>query len=380
MTVRALFLHPSDELYGSDRCLIETVRSLPVGSVPIVLLPRDLPYQGRLAGKLQQFGTDVRYVDYAVLRRRSLTPGRIPSLVSTFVSGYREVVRIARQEQIDLVFTSTLAIPFGGWLARQLSVPHIWHVHEHIGDEPGIYQLAIRRLLRSVPSQIIANSHSVARALAGIDRRLRNRIQVVPNGIDTAAFARTEHPVSATPVIGVIGRLSPRKGTSEAIRAAALLKAHGYQFRLCLTGGPPVDEPWLLDRYRNQAHDCGLDDFVEFQGERTDPAASYTELDILLLPSQRPEPFGLVVIEAMAAGLPVLATLNGGGSDEIMEHGVSGLYCGQHPRDIARSLERLLDDDELRSQLGDYARTEVIKHYNIERYRQDMRSIITGAN
>lgn len=376
---RIMFLHPSDELYGSDRCLIETVRSLPEGSDALILLPVDLPYRGQLGSELRSLGADVRYVDLFVARRRTLRPHRSLSTLHALARSIRTLQRIARDEQVNVIFTNTLAIPYGDPLARSLGIPHIWHVHEHIADEPIIFQRALRSLVRASRGTIIANSRSVALALAGGDPRLDERIHVIPNGVDTATFSRGERNANQTPVIGVVGRLSPRKGTHEAIRAAALLKAHGYRFTLRFVGAPPVDRPELLDFYRREVEAYQLSAYVEFKGEVTHPAAAYHGLDIALLPSQRPEPFGLVVIEAMATGLPVLATRNGGGSDEILQHEINGLYCGRRPTEIARGLEQLLTDPELAAGLGRRARYEARERYDIADYRCRMRALLADA-
>jgi glycosyltransferase involved in cell wall biosynthesis len=71
----------------------------------------------------------------------------------------------------------------------------------------------------------------------------------------------------------------------------------------------------------------------------------------------------------MAAGLPVVATLNGGGSDEILRHGRTGFYCGREPEAIAAMLERVLRDAELRRRIGASAVESAQRHYSTERYR-----------
>jgi len=88
----------------------------------------------------------------------------------------------------------------------------------------------------------------------------------------------------------------------------------------------------------------------------------------LVVPSQRPEPFGLVVIEGLAAGLPVVVTRNGGGSDELLEDGRTGLYCGLTPPEIADAIERVIHDPDLRQALRQASREVAARRFSRVRY------------
>ncbi len=172
-------------------------------------------------------------------------------------------------------------------------------------------------------------------------------------------------------IIGVVGRLSSRKGTAEAIDAAGILAASGKRFEMRFVGAVPPDRPNLMRKYEEQVETLDLTSYVTFSGQVDDIRSQLEQFDLLLLPSQRPEPFGLVVIEGMAAGLPVVATLNGGGSDEILAHGVTGIYCGREPASIAAALEALLDAPDRRHELGAAAASVAARRYARTRYQRD---------
>lgn len=370
-----LFVHPSDELYGSDRCLLEAVRSLSTHDRAIVVLPNDLPYSGRLRAELVRDGIDARTADMLVLRRRLLRPDHAPTLLRRLVRGTRELVDLIRTEDVDLVHSNTLAVPCGALAARITGTPHLWQIHEHIGDEPRSYRLLLRGMLLGTPGLLIANSVSVARACVGGSWRLARRTRIISNAVSIDVIP-TSRPVRITdgPIrIGVVGRLAPRKGIGEALEAAATLQENSREFELHFFGGPPPDATWLADRYAGLARNLKIDGQVHFHGEVRDIARAYAELDILLVPSQRPEPFGLVIVEGMCAGLPVVVTRNGGGSDDILVDGETGLYCGRAPEEIAATLKSLLNDPALRERLGNNAAESARRAFPVDHYRSAIR-------
>ena len=372
-----LFVHPSDELYGSDRCLLDIVKGLPSGDRAVVVLPTDLDYAGSLTRELEESGATVERVDMLVLRRALLTPGGLPELVRRFVTGTVGITRLLRRYDADLVHSNTVAVVCGASAAALARRPHLWHVHEHIGDEPCPYRMLIRLMVTLFPGRIVANSGSVARALIGASQNRLGRTRVVENSVDPSIQpnSRSRHDPGRPVVIGVVGRLSPRKGVAEAIEAARLLAGRSARFRMRFAGDVPPGRQDLMDGYRKQVDSSGLGSYIDFAGQVADIRVELERFDLLLLPSQRPEPFGLVVIEGMAAGLPVVATLNGGGSDDILDHGVTGLYCGREPTSMADALEALIADPERRRSLGKAGAAVAARRYAQSRYLRDFRSL-----
>ncbi len=365
-----LFVHPSDELYGSDRCLLEIVRGLPEIDRAIVVLPTDFPYDGALSRELLAAGARIERVNMLVLRRAMLSPRQAPLLFRRMIGGALTLARLIRGYDVDLVHSNTLAVVCGAIASRLCRRPHLWHVHEHIGDEPAPYRALIRFLLLVSPGLIVANSRPVARTLVGGSKRRLARIRVVENSVrpDIRFVDRSGRDVAMPVVIGVMGRLSPRKGIGEAIQAAAILAQRGEMFSLRFVGAVPPGRADLWNEYQRLVSDLGLEDYVIFAGESLDVQAELDRFDILLLPSQRPEPFGLVVIEGMASGLPVVATLNGGGSDDFLDHGKTGFYSGRDSVSIAAALELLIRDRDLRLQTGKVAATVASRRYSRQRY------------
>jgi glycosyltransferase involved in cell wall biosynthesis len=155
------------------------------------------------------------------------------------------------------------------------------------------------------------------------------------------------------------------KGQDTAVRALAALRRHRRDARLLLVGEPKFvsrstryDNLRLRDELRDLIADCGVEDAVDFMGERDDVPTIMRAIDALLVPSWE-EPLGRSVLEAMASGTPVIAT-DVGGPREVIEDGVSGLLAPpRRPDRWAATAARLLDDGALRERIAAAARTTI---------------------
>lgn len=281
------------------------------------------------------------------------------------------VARFARAEGVELVHTSVVSHLEGALAARVLGLPHVWHVRELTG--PGHpFQLPLTgarlgRFMAEHASRVVANAEGTAACLRdAVPARL---LDVVPNGLDTSRYERLMRPrASAGPLaVGLVASLAARwKKHALFVRAAAAVpRALGARFHLF------GDDPSAAGRdpYSEGIHalvaELGLADRFVFEGHVADPELRLGGLDVLVQASEQ-ESFGRVVVEAMAAGLPVVAT-RGGGSAEIVVDGVTGLLVPpDDPLAMARALERLAADPALRLALGAAGRERARSVYSLE--------------
>jgi len=181
-----------------------------------------------------------------------------------------------------------------------------------------------------------------------------DRIRIIPNGVDTERFrldpavrpaVRREFGLDeATRLMLFVGHEFRRKGLIHVIRALPRLP----DVALLVVGS---DDPGL---YRETARQLGVADRVIFAGERRDLPALYVAADVFVLPTAY-EAFGLVGLEAMASGIPVLATAVGGIEDYLVD-GENGYFIRPDSDDIAAAAQRLFDDDERRRAMAVEAR------------------------
>jgi glycosyltransferase involved in cell wall biosynthesis len=175
-------------------------------------------------------------------------------------------------------------------------------------------------------------------------------------------------------LLGVVAQLSPWKGQDTAIDALALLRAEGLDAHLLLIGSAKFvaratrfDNEGYVARLRALVADAGLQERVSWLGEREDVPELVRALDVLLLPSWE-EPFGRALIEAMALGVPVIAT-NVGGPPEIVEEGREGyLLPPREPRAWAQAIGRLAESPECRVEMGRAGRRRVEREFTVERH------------
>ena len=211
----------------------------------------------------------------------------------------------------------------------------------------------------------VAVARVVADSVADVERVERARIRVIENGIDLARFesARPEGVLAelgaqGEPLLVCVSRLSSEKGVETAIRALPMVR---QQAVLALVGEGPMETAW-----RALAQELRVADRVRFLGLRDDVERLLAVADVVLAPSHWEEAFGLAVVEAMAAGRPVVVSRSGA-MPEIV--GDAGLVVPK--RDVgalAGAITRLLDDRALAERIGRAARERVRERYGMDRY------------
>lgn len=244
----------------------------------------------------------------------------------------------------------------------------IWHVPEFMPPRP-IAQ-AVRALARMRCDRAIAHSHAVARDFVGRSRRLQRRTVVVHPGTmlrpsSPALAANTERP----PRAAVVGTVSRTKRTDLAMDVAARVAAREPAFELVVVGRAQFraeDEVYERELRARAERDERLRGHVRFAGYTRDVAGELAGVDVLL--HARPdEPFGIALIEAMMAGLPVVAP-RAAGPAEIVEPGVTGfLYEPGDADAAAAAVLQLLADPERASAMGQAGRERVGRLFTMER-------------
>ena len=214
------------------------------------------------------------------------------------------------------------------------------------------------RCLALLVSRFFPVSQSLSDVLVQRCRVPAARVRVIRNGIDMTRFAPSparDGAVTRGPIIGTLARLIPSKGIRILLDAMPHL-LQKYPEALLLVGGGG-EEQEALER---QARALGIPDRVVFVGPVQDPRDFYRRLDLFVLPSLD-EAFGLVVLEAMAMGLPVIGT-RVGGVPEVLTHGVNGWLV--EPGDsavLAAGLRTLWADPVLRRQVAEEGRRTAVR-------------------
>lgn len=217
-----------------------------------------------------------------------------------------------------------------------------------------LYRPLLWRVLATA-DQIIATSANYIHTSPYLCR-MADKCVVIPLGIDLEPFNHVDHEQVAnirrrygTPLLLFVGRLRYYKGLDTLIEAMRDIEA-----RLLVVGSGPLEAAW-----RSSTERCGVADRVVFLGQIPDEVLSayYAAADLFVLPaSHRSEAFGAVLLEAMAAGVPVISTELGTGTSFVNVHGETGLVVPpRDPQALKRAIGRLLEDEALRRRLGEKA-------------------------
>lgn len=356
--LRVVYLDHCAQLSGSELALLHLLPALADEVEAHVVLAED----GPLVDKLRAAGIRTEILPMAAtsrgLARDRVQISRPP--VAALLGAARYTTATARRLRglrPDLVHANSLKSGLYGSVAgRFAGVPVVWHLHEQITAEtlPPLAEHLVRASVRHLPSSVIANSASTLHQVA----TSRLRAIVVPPAVDVADVPAVARPAGVALRIGMVGRLAPLKGQHvflEAFAQAFPASSHG-EVKAILVGAPLFGETAYEERLRGLIRRLGVERQVEMTGFREDIAAELARMDVLVQASVTPEGFGRVVVEGMAAGLPVIATRSGG-TQEIVTDGVDGLLCP--PNDVAAlagALRRLLDDEHLRRRLGQQGR------------------------
>jgi len=285
-------------------------------------------------------------------------------------SALRLAVR-CRRAGIQVIHTSDKkrALLLTLLLHRLTGIPYLYHIHNNYIDYPA-NRLALRRA-----RAIIANSAEMRRDFIRWRGPEMERIQVIHNGTDANTFSpgaddSLRRELGAAPedvLIGITSRLAPDKGQDTLLQAAARVLARQPAARFVIVGDDSVyySDTDYVAQLKRMARDLGIDARVHFTGFRSDMAAVYRGLDVVVNAAWR-EAFGMVVIEAMACGKPVVGT-NAGGIPEIVTPGSDGLlFPMKDAAALAEHLIALASDAARRARMGAAARATVLTRFTIE--------------
>jgi glycosyltransferase involved in cell wall biosynthesis len=302
--------------------------------------------------------------------------------------------RRLRDEAPDLVQTNGMkAHVLGAWAAPR-GVPVVWHLHDYTGS-----RAVMSRLLRwSARPGVrgVAVSRSVADDAAGV---LGDRapVEAVYNAVDLDRFAPGEGdggwldakaglPAAepGTVRVGLVATYAHWKGHGVFLEAAARVAAAAtpVPVRFYVVGGPiyrtggSQHDP---EELQARAKGLGLSGRVGFAGHQNDPAAIYRALDVVVHASTRPEPFGRVIVEAMACGRAVVVSRTGGAA-ELFDDGITALGCPPgDPEALADAVARLAADPGLRRTLGDASRRAAAERFDRSRLADEWERVYATA-
>jgi L-malate glycosyltransferase len=377
--LRILFYSHTGQVGGAERLLLSTLGRLDRANFdPVLICPEP--------GALRKMGLDLgvpaettRVLDARFTWR--------PDHLVRYLKSFARVILDLRQKVIetdpDLIHANSVRaglVVTAATLGLKKQV--VWHIHDLLPRHP--FNSLIRTVgLLSRRTRMIAVAQASADRFIGSFRPLKKRVTVIPNGIDLETFRpdpiareaiRSElHLGADEPVIGIIGRLTQSKGQLELLHAFKRVVSEIPAATLLIVGAPAFNQEHEYEALlKRTVSEPGTSDRVVMLGARDDVAVIMQALDLLIVNSSS-EACCLVVLEAMACGVPVLATRTGG-TPEIIEHGRNGWLIPLGDGDaLATAIINLLRADELRAELGHRARETAIARFSTDRLIREIK-------
>lgn len=376
---KVLYLDHAARLGGGEIALLNLLKVLDKQRFrPSVVLAEDGPLVDKLKG--EGIPTEVIPLSRRVLdTRKDTLDGRALLRIGeiwTSVAYAGKLAMYIRRGRFSIIHTNSLKADVIGGLAARLSGCHVvWHVRDRIDPDylpaPAVH--TFRAVCCALADYVVTNSHACMGLLRPTfgdifgERAARERMRVVHDGVPSEAFIPTNgHRTNRSPVVGLVGRISPFKGQEYFIEAAAIVRRQFPDVKFRIIGSALFGESDYEAGIRKQVVDLNLEGTVEFAGFRSDVQAAIAELDVVAHASVTGEPFGLVIAEGMAAGKPVVAT-GEGGVPEIIEDGVSGLLVPvRDSKALADAILRYLSDPQTASEIAARGRERIAKFFTID--------------
>ena len=294
-------------------------------------------------------------------RAASVVEFRISSF--TKMATLKQLWRFAqwcRRERIAVLHTCDFYSNIFGLLGGALAgVPVRVGSRRDLNPDKTSGQIRLQRLAYRFAKRVVANSPAAA-AILRLEGVPSDRVVMIPNGVDAAAYEEKIARPDVRQVI-TVANLRPEKNHESLIAAAAQLASTCPNLRYQIVG-----EGTRRPALEHLARSRGVDHLIEFLGHREDVPALLAAADLFVLPS-RSEAFPNGAIEAMAAGLPVVACAVGGLLD-LVETGRTGILVPpSDPEPLAAAIRSLYDDPARAREMGLAARSEVRAQYSFER-------------
>ncbi|WP_026548687.1 glycosyltransferase [Arthrobacter sp. Br18] len=370
-----LVAHPSAELYGSDRVLLETVEGLVSTGARIVVT---VPSHGPLVFEILARRAEVTIRPSTVLQKKMLTPHGMARLLWDGVASFRSTLEQLREYRPSVVYVNTVTIPLWPIVARLAGCKVVVHVHEADGANSRAIRFAMTLPLLFA-SLVVANSEYTTEVLRRSLKAVVARTRVVYNGVPGPTnWSEPREHLDGTFRLLYFGRLSHRKGVDVAVDALAELSRRGIKATLDIVGAVyPGNETYESD-LRTLVSDYGLEGEIRFHGFQGNVWPYLEGADAAVIPSRLEESFGNTAVEALLAARPIIVSDNSGLREAAGGYTSVQFVRPGSPAEVRVAVEHLIQAwPHWRKRAIDDRRTAHRKH-NPLLYQQDVAAIVRG--
>ena len=376
--MRILFLHSSSDVYGASKIFLQTVSIAKSSGHHVVVV---LSKKGELEKAFLDMDIPVEIINLGILRRQYFNFKGIVNRYKQWNKAIPVLESIIQSHQINLIYSNTAAVLIGAYIAKRRSIKHIWHIHEII-EKPIFLHRFLSWCFKHYADQLIVVSKAVEKHWQkDIDN---NKIKQIYNGIETVqstslpSFRTTLNIPSNALVIGMAARIHYWKGQSYFVDIAnALLEIENSTAPLyfLIAGDPYTGYEYLLDQLMKQIHQLKRKDQIIYLGFVNEMDVFYRSIDLLILPSQLPDPLPTVILEAMQYQIPVVATKQGGAMEMVIEN-ETGIFIPLNNALAAAQKIYAILPEKIRLSMGLRGKKRVDEHFSQASFEKNILALL----
>lgn len=358
-------IHPSSELYGADRIMVQSLQSLPEEIQKVIYLQSEGPLVEFIHENVKNAEVKI-YPQLPIIYRSLFTPSGLITFTANMIRFKHFFRRELKRYRFKSVYANTLACSFMLRIFRQLHVRSFMHVHEII-EHPKMIARITARQCSLYADRVVCVSQAVYNNMILNEPQLGRNMEVIHNGINGMEQCIKQNAPETPLRFYLFGRIMPKKGQWYLIEALRLLPAEvlaGKKF--VLVGDVLKGNENLKTELLQQIKEARLENYIELHGFTSDISGLMSDADVCLIPSLMKDPFPTTVLEAMSAGKAVITTNHGGAAEAILD-GVSGyLIAPDSPQQFAQCIRELIERPQHYTTIGQEARNRFKQHFSVE--------------
>ena len=371
-----LFIHQSADLYGSDKTLLYLVESIKNEFNPIVVVPE----VGPLTEELKKINVEVLIIPVIKVSRQLLTSLEFFTIPYQIFNAVKILKKKLNNRKIDIIHSNTIAVFLGAFYSKIYKIKHVWHVHEII-QHPKIVANSYPFLVNIFADFVIFNSLASAEQLYKGKPKLKEKSKIIYNGLDrNVSFSSIEEKTESRKkifqsidessiLLGLVGRINRHKGQHLLLNVFGQLKKEGIDnIYLLFLGSTIKTQTFFLDVLQNEIKKKQLENVVTIVDFQKEIWKYYDAMDIVLVPTIDPEPFGLVAVEGMLSKKPVIAANHGGLKEIVVHHKTGLLFEPNSALDLKKSILEIIQNKKLIELFGSEGEERAKNKFSLQEY------------
>ncbi len=377
-----LVLHVVSDMYGSSKVLLQAVTALKARGHKVCVVVSE---NGPLTDALELEGIETKIIRLGILRRRYLNVLGLLNRIGVLTRAFFALKKLCKQNQIDIIYTNTAPVIIGGILSIFTGIKNVWHLHEILEPSSFMHRF-FGWMINATAQKVIVVSDAVYNNWAGrIDTskmvKVYNGFEAsdINVGVNVGANANNIKPLREqlnlndnTLLVGMVGRVNLIKGQFYFIQIAAAAKAAGLNCHFVMIGDAYKGYEYLYPQLESQIATLGLQNSITNLYYQPNAASLIQQLDIFVLPSIKPDSFPVVILEAMAAGKPIIAT-NQGGAQEQIDDCVTGFLVPINDATIAaQKLGVLVNNPDMRTRMGQAGAKKLQEQFSLATFNKNI--------